>query len=136
MSVDKGNPGDPIQALVLGPSTLGINVIKQLNKNSRFHVTWAGKNAEELYNDIEEDLNVTRVIDRQKTSNPMTINELIDDWQPDIVFLCERGEDWDIEDQVGKTNLERNMLDESLRIGEAPIVTVSLEQGKGDMPGI
>ncbi|MFB6344891.1 MAG: hypothetical protein ABEK50_03850 [bacterium] len=127
--MDKGNPGDPIQALVLGPSTLGVNVIKQLNKNSRFHITWAGKDAKATFDEREDELNVNRVIDKKKTSSPMTINELIDNWQPDIVFLCERGEDWDIENQVGSTNLERSMLDESLRIGDAPIITVSVEQG-------
>lgn len=132
----KGNPGDPIQALVLGPSTLGINVIKQLNKNARFHITWAGKDAEATYEDLEDELNVNRVIDQEKTSNPMTINDLIEDWQPDIVFLCERGEDWDIENQVGSTNLERSMLDESLRIGDAPIVTVSVEQGQKGSAGM
>lgn len=133
--MDKGNPGGPIQALVLGPSSLGINVIKQLNKNSRFHITWAGKDAEETYEEISDELDINRVIDQEKTSNPMTINDLIEDWQPDIVFLCERGEDWDIENQVGSTNLERSMLDESLRIGDAPIITVSVEQGnKGNTP--
>lgn len=130
-----GTPGDPVQVLVLGPGGVGINVIKQLNKNPRFHVTWAGKNVEEKLEEVEEqeEVSVVRAIDQEKTSNPMTINDLIEDWQPDIVFLCERGSEWEIEDEVGSTNLEREMLDESMRIGNAPIVSVSLEQeGVGD----
>lgn len=124
----QGTPGDPIQALVLGSGGIGLNVIKQLNKNSRFHVTWAGKGVEEKLDEVEENLSITRAINTEKTTSPMTINDLIDDWQPDVVFLCERGEGWDLENQVGSTNLKRSMLDESLRIGEAPIITVSLEQ--------
>lgn len=127
----KGTPGDPIQALVLGPGGIGLNVIKQLNKNGRFHITWAGQEVEEKLEEVEDDVSVTRAIDMDKTSNPMTINNLIDNWKPDLVFLCERGEDWELENQVGSTNLERSMLDENLRVGEAPIITVSLEQNTG-----
>lgn len=127
----KGTPGDPIQALVLGPGGIGLNVIKQLNKNSRFHITWAGQDVEEKLTEVEDEISVTRAINMEKTSNPMTINNLIDDWKPDLVFLCERGEDWELENQVGSTNLERSMLDENLRVGEAPIITVSLEQNTG-----
>lgn len=127
----KGTPGDPIQALVLGPGGIGLNVIKQLNKNGRFHITWAGQEVEEKLEEVEDNVSVTRAIDMDKTSNPMTINNLIDNWKPDLVFLCERGEDWELENQVGSTNLERSMLDENLRVGEAPIITVSLEQNTG-----
>lgn len=124
----KGTPGDPIQALVLGPGGIGMNVIKQLNKNSRFHITWAGQGVEERMDDVDDSLNVTRAIDMEQTSNPRKINQLIDDWQPDLVFLCERSKEWELENQVGSTNLERTMIHENLRIGEAPIITVSLEQ--------
>jgi len=126
-----GTPGGPIQALVLGPGGIGLNVIKQLNKNSRFHITWAGQGVEEELEKIEGDLSVTRAINMEQTSNPMTINELIEDWQPDLVFLCERGKAMELDNQVGSNNLQRTMLDENLRVGEAPIITVSTEQNTG-----
>jgi hypothetical protein len=126
-----GTPGDPIQALVLGPGGIGLNVIKQLNKNSRFHITWAGQGVEDELEEVEDDLSITRAINMEQTPNPMTINKLIEDWQPDLVFLCERGETMDLDNQVGSNNLERTMLDENLRVGEAPIITVSIEQNTG-----
>lgn len=127
----QGTPGNLIQALVLGPGGIGLNVIKQLNKNARFHITWAGQGVEEELEKVDDDVSVTRAINMEQTSNPMTINKLIEDWKPDLVFLCERGEAMDLENQVGSNNLQRTMLDENLRVGEAPIITVSIEQNTG-----
>lgn len=123
-----GTPGDPIQVLVIGPSDVGLSVIKQLNKNSRFHIAWAGKNIEDAVEEHEDEITFIRAIDLNKTSSPMNINSLIEELSPDLVFLCQRGQDWNIENQVASSNLERSMLGESLRIAEAPVITVSLEQ--------
>ncbi len=123
-----GTPGDPIQALVLGSGEIGVNVIKQLNKNTRFHVTWVGRDVEDQLEDTEELVDVTRAINMKQTANPRRFNQLVEEWQPDVVFLCERGPQGGLEDTLGSTNLERTMLDENLRIGQAPIITVSLEQ--------
>lgn len=118
----------PIHALVIGPGSTASGVIEQLAKNHRFNITWAGKNVDEseFFDDNIED--VIRTIDLEKTASPLRFNEIVDEIRPDIVFLCQRGDDWDIEDKVASANMERAMLGESMRIGNAPIITVSLEQ--------
>lgn len=127
MSVS-GRPGSPIQALVIGPGGVGLSVIAQLEKNTRFSVTLAGRGVEEVEDQVERYECLVRTVDLEKTTSPMTLNTIIDELEPDIVFLCQRGSEWNLEDNIASSNLERSMLDESLRIGEAPIITVSLEQ--------
>jgi len=123
-----GRPGSPIQALVLGSGGVGLSVVAQLDKNPRFSVTLAGRGVEEVGDEVENYECLVRTVELEKTTSPMTLNNLIEELEPDIVFLCQRGTEWDLEDKIASSNLERAMLDESLRIGEAPIVTVSLEQ--------
>ncbi len=127
MSVS-GRPGSPIQALVIGPGGIGLSVIAQLEKNSRFAVTLAGRDVGELEDKVDQYECLVRTVDLEKTTSPMTLNTIIEELEPDIVFLCQRGSEWNLEDKIASSNLERSMLDESLRIGDAPIITVSLEQ--------
>lgn len=123
-----GRPGSPIQALVIGPGEIGLSVIAQLDKNSRFSVTLAGRGVEKTEDEARQYNCLVRTVDLEKTTSPLTLNEIIEDLDPDIVFLCQRGSEWDVENTIASSNLERSMLDESLRIGDAPIITVSLEQ--------
>lgn len=123
-----GRPGSPIQALVLGPGNIGLSVIAQLDKNSRFSVTLAGPGVQDTEDEARQYDCLVRTVDLEKATSPLTLNDLIDDLEPDIVFLCQRGSEWDVENMIASSNLERSMLDESLRIGEAPIISVSLEQ--------
>lgn len=127
MSVS-GRPGSPIQALVIGPGGIGLSVIAQLEKNSRFAVTLAGRDVADLADQVDRYECLVRTVDLEKTTSPMTLNTIIEELEPDIVFLCQRGSEWNLEDKIASSNLERSMLDESLRIGDAPIITVSLEQ--------
>lgn len=130
--MDPGNPGDSIQALVLGSGAVGLNVIKQLSSNNRFQITWAGaklkSEEQELTDDEKADLSIVRSIELDKTSSPMNINSLVEELSPDIVFLCQRGEDWGTQNQIASSNFERNMLEESIRMVDCPLITVSLEQ--------
>lgn len=119
---------EPIHALVVGPGGTASGVIKQLAKNQRFNITWAGKDIDESEFFDENESDVIRTIDLENVASPLRFNEIIDEIRPDIVFLCQRGSDWDIEDKVASANMERSMLDESMRIGNAPVITVSLEQ--------
>lgn len=118
----------PIHALVIGPGSTASGVIEQLAKNQRFNITWAGKDIDESKYFDDNIGDVIRTIDLENTASPLRFNEIIDDIRPDIVFLCQRGADWEIEDKVASANMERAMLGESLRIANAPVITVSLEQ--------
>lgn len=118
----------PIHALVIGPGGTASGVIEQLAKNQRFNITWAGKDVDESEFFDENIEDVIRTIDLEKTASPLQFNQLIEDNRPDIVFLCQRGSEWNIEDKVASSNLERTMLGESIRIGNAPVISVSLEQ--------
>lgn len=119
---------EPIHALVIGPGATASGVIEQLAKNQRFNITWAGKDVDESEYFDDNIGDVIRTIDLEKAASPLRFNEIVDDIRPDIVFLCQRGSDWDVEDMVASTNMERSMLGESIRIGNAPVITVSLEQ--------
>ena len=123
------NPGSPIQALVIGAGKVALGLVEQLVKNPRFHITWAGEELEDDKYMMMEDDSVVRVIKLDKAATPLTMNKLIDNHQPDIVFLCQRNQE---ASTVGNTfasgNLEREMLGESANVGDAPVITVSLEQ--------
>ncbi|MFP4687727.1 MAG: hypothetical protein ACLFN5_06435 [bacterium] len=120
--------GTPIHALVIGTGDISAGIVEQLGKNPRFNITWLGKEATKMKYKIAETKAVIRVIDIEKVSSPFTINELIEQHKPDIVFLCQRGPESHSPDSVASANLERELMAESVHIGKAPIISVSLEQ--------
>jgi len=123
------HPGSPVQALVIGRGDVALQLVEQLVKNPRFHITWAGEKLEKDKFMMMEDDSVIRVIKLKKAATPLTMNRLIENHKPDIVFLCQRNrEAAPAGDTVASSNLEREMLGESARVGNAPVITVSLEQ--------
>ncbi len=117
-----------ICALVIGPGGVADGVIHQLQKNARFRIVWAGKDLEDSQFFPEFGEEIAQFVDLDKTVSPMNINNLIDEYEPDIVFWCQRGAEWDSGDSVAGVDLEREILGEAIIVGNAPVITVSLEQ--------
>lgn len=117
-----------IRALVIGPGGVAAGVIEQLNKNDRFSITWIAEKLDEEGFEKELEAQVDRCFNLEKSPSPLTLEELIDDHDPDIVFWCQRGETWHPEDSVASVNFAREMLGEVAIDSSVPMITVSLEQ--------
>ena len=122
--------GTPIQALVIGDGDVAVDVVNQLCKNQRFHITWVGENINEANFAEKDDTCVVKVANLKSKISSMTINELVGEHQPDIIFLCQRGSRAGTGDTLASETLEREMLGSiaDSEIGRAPVITVSLEQ--------
>ncbi|GEM_PF-7085804 len=122
--------GTPIQALVIGDGNVSVDVVNQLGKNQRFNVTWVGDDIDGADFVEKDSACVVKVADLKSKISSMTINELVEEHKPDIIFLCQRGSRAGTGDTLGSETLEREMLGSiaDSEIGRAPVITVSLEQ--------
>ncbi len=122
--------GTPIQALVIGEGKVSSHVVEELSKNSRFNITWAGKEIESSDYARNEESGVVKLVELSSRASPMTINDLVETHKPDIIFLCQRGSEAGTGETIASENLEREMLGSMVdsERGNAPIITVSLEQ--------
>lgn len=119
---------DNIVALVIGPGGMAVSVIEQLQKNKRMSMIWVGKDLEESEQLDQTKQYVEKLVSLDKFVSPMNLNDLIEDYAPDIVFWCQRGEIWESDQMLGSVSFDREMLREATIMGDAPVLTISVEQ--------
>lgn len=107
--------------LVVGFTESAKGVIEQLRKREDYELYWSGE--DQQFTPEDPDI---EIIDVLNPTYPDNLQQVVDRFDPDLIFLCP-GAERDLQDMIEGDTLERFLYREDLRIQDVPVIVISSE---------